>query len=96
MNPLQIRFCYDTRWDMEVFNKELKSNLKITHLISENLNGVLIQIFCTLIAYLLIALFRITHNSLLPVLEIKRLLRYYGMYSVKKVQELNPKSVTIS
>jgi hypothetical protein len=96
MKPLQIRFCYDIRWDMEVFNKELKSNLKITHLISENLNGVLIQIFCTLIAYLLIALFRITHNSLLPVLEIKRLLRYYGMYSVKKVREMSPKSITIT
>ena len=96
MKPLQIRFCYDIRWDMEVFNKELKSNLKITHLISKNLNGVLIQIFCTLIAYLLIALFRITHNSLLPVLEIKRLLRYYGTYSMRKVRELNPKSITIT
>ncbi|PIV70225.1 MAG: hypothetical protein COS08_01380 [Euryarchaeota archaeon CG01_land_8_20_14_3_00_38_12] len=96
MNPLQIKFCYDMRWDMEIFNKELKSNLKITHLISENLNGVLIQIFSTLIAYLLIALFRITHNSLLPVLEIKRLLRYYGTYGVKKVRELSPKSITIS
>jgi len=70
--------------------------LKIENFIGESLNAVLIQIFCTLITYLLIALFRITHNSLLPVLEIKRLLRYYGIYSVKKVWELNPKSVTIS
>ena len=96
MKPFQIRFCYDMRWDMEILNKELKSNLKIEYLISENLNSVLIQIFSTLIAYLLIALFRITHNSLLPVLEIKRLLRYYGTYSVKKVQELSPKSITIT
>lgn len=33
--PYQIKFCYDARWDMEVFNKELKSNLKINHLVSE-------------------------------------------------------------
>ncbi len=30
MNPLQIRFCYDMRWDMEIFNKELKSISSIT------------------------------------------------------------------
>ena len=40
-----------------------KSDLKIDHLIGKNLNAVLIQIFVTMIAYLLIALFRIFHNS---------------------------------
>jgi hypothetical protein len=96
LTPEQVKECYESRWDMEVLNKELKSNLKIENFIGKSLNAVLIQIFCTLIAYLLIALFRITHNSLLPLLEIKRLLRYYGTDSVKNVQELSPKSITIT
>jgi hypothetical protein len=66
---------------------KLKSNLKINHLIGKNLNAVLIQIFTTLIAYLLIALFRIFHNSFLFLLELKRLLRYYAHQSIKEVAE---------
>ena len=59
LTPRDTHHCYEQRWDMEIFkNKDLKSNLKIDHLIGKNLNAVLIPIFVTLIAYLLIALFR--------------------------------------
>jgi hypothetical protein len=88
--PSQIHRCYEARWDMEILNHELKSNLKINHLIGKNLNAVLIQIFTTLIAYLLIALFRIFHNSFLSLLELKRLLRYYAHQSIKEVAKFYP------
>jgi len=67
-----------------------KSNLKIDHPMGKNLNAVLIQIFVTSIVYLLIALFRIFHNSWLSLLEIKRLLRYCADQPLKEVAELYP------
>jgi len=66
-----------------------KSNLNIDHLIGKNLNAALIH-FVTRIAYLLIALFRIVHNSLLSLLEIKRLLRNCADQPLKEVAELSP------
>ncbi|MDI6708638.1 MAG: hypothetical protein QME47_06120, partial [Candidatus Thermoplasmatota archaeon] len=84
------KLCYDCRWDLEVFNKDYKSNLKIEHFVGKSLNAVLIQIFSMLIAYLLIALFRIMHNSLLPLLEIKRTLRFYADYRISEVLMLSP------
>jgi IS4 transposase len=88
--PIQIHIGYRARWDMEILNKELKSNLKIDHFIGKNLNAILIQIFTTLLAYLLMALFRIFHNSFLSLLELKRLLRYYAHQSVKEVAKFYP------
>lgn len=90
LTPMQIELCYDCRWDLEVFNKDYKSNLKIEHFVGKNLNAVLIQIFSMLIAYLLIALFRIRYNSLLPLLEIKRTLRFCATYRIEEVLMLNP------
>jgi len=60
---------------MEILNRDLKSNLKIDHFMGRDLNAVLIQMFATLTAYLLIALFRIFHNSLLSPEEVRMLLR---------------------
>lgn len=45
LTPRDIHHCYEQRWDMEILNKDLKSNLKINHLMGKNLNAVLIQIF---------------------------------------------------
>lgn len=94
--PTQIKLSYDCRWDLEVFNKDYKSNLKIEHFVGRNHNAVLIQIFSMLIAYLLIALFRIMHNSLLSLLEIKRTLRFYAAYRIDAVLMLNPMLIRIS
>jgi hypothetical protein len=90
LTPLQVHSCYERRWDMEILNKMLKSNLAIDHLMAKNLNAVLIQIFTTLIAYLLIALFQIFHNSFLSLLDIKRLARHYAHLPLKKVVEIHP------
>jgi len=75
---------------MEILNRDLKSNLKIDHFMGRDLNAVLIQMFATLTAYLLIALFRIFHNSLLSPEEVRMLLRYYGHQSLREVRRANP------
>jgi len=90
LSPEDIHQCYEQRWDMEILNKDLKYNLKNDHFMGRNLNAVLIQIFATLIAYLLRALFRIFHNSLLSPGEVRRLLRYYGHKSLREVRRVNP------
>ena len=90
LTPLHIHMCYKQRWDMEILNKILKSNLKIDHFMAKNLNAILIQIFITLIFYLLIALFQIFHNSLLSVLEIKRLMEHCGSLPFKKMVKTYP------
>jgi len=75
---------------LEILNKILKSNLVIDHFMAKNSNAVLIQIFTTLIAYLLMALFQIFRNSFLSVLSIKRLVKYYGHLPFKKVAKIYP------
>ena len=55
--PGSIALAYEERWDLEVLFKTLKSNLEIDHFMGKNLNSILIQIFTTLIMYLLILIF---------------------------------------
>jgi len=90
LTPLHVHMCYKQRWDMEVLNKILKSNLTIDHFMAKNLNGMLIQTFSALITYLLIALFQIFKNSFMSVLEIKRLVRHHGYMPLKKLAEIYP------
>jgi IS4 transposase len=70
--------------NIEVLFKELKQNLKIGHFIAKNLNGILIQIFCTLISYLLFIVFKLKHRIIASILEIKREIRYFGNISYFK------------
>jgi len=72
-----IKEIYDQRWDIEIFFREIKSYLKIDHFMSKSLNGMLIQIFCTLIAYALMVLFKIIYGLYwVSIIEIKRWVKY--------------------
>lgn len=76
LKPMKIKDCYEDRWDMEILIKEVKQHLEIKRFIGRDLNAVLIQIFCTMIAYLLMALYKIEGNLLISILELKREIRY--------------------
>ncbi len=72
-----ILLAYNQRWDIEIFFREIKSYLKIDHFMSKSLNGMLIQIFCTLIAYALMVLFKIIYGLYwVSIIEIKRWVKY--------------------
>ena len=58
-----IREIYKMRWMIEIFFRELKLSAKIEHLYSKNVNGVMIQIYATLIAYTLVNMFLIEYDS---------------------------------
>ena len=47
---------YRLRWQIELLWKFLKMHLKLYHLITKNINGIAIQIYATLIAYLILQL----------------------------------------
>ena len=48
----EIRDIYRLRWGVELLWKFLKMHLKLDKLITKNVNGITIQIYVSLIAYL--------------------------------------------
>ncbi|ALF52035.1 transposase [Nostoc piscinale CENA21] len=52
----EIRDIYRLRWSVELLWKFLKMHLKLDKLITKNLNGITIQIYTSLIAYLILQL----------------------------------------
>ncbi|OWP57072.1 MAG: hypothetical protein B2I17_02615 [Thermoplasmatales archaeon B_DKE] len=53
---LYIHRIYSQRWNIEIFFRTMKSYLRIDHLISRKINGILVQIFTAMIAYILLDL----------------------------------------
>jgi len=52
----EIRDIYRLRWAVELLWKFLKMHLKLDKLITKNINGITIQIYVSLIAYLILQL----------------------------------------
>lgn len=55
----QVMNIYRCRWGIELLWKFLKMHLKLDKLITKNVNGIAIQIYATLIAYLILQLVEI-------------------------------------
>ena len=68
---------YKNRWEIELFFKWIKQNLRIKKFIGYNENAVKIQIFSALITYMLIYLFCKKQNSEVKynILMITRIIR---------------------
>lgn len=66
---------YKRRWDIEVFFKWIKQNLKIKKWIGHNENAVKIQVYTALISYLLIYILKKDTGSNLPMLTVIRIVR---------------------
>lgn len=71
----EIIAIYRRRWDIEVFFKWMKQNLKIKKWIGYNENAIKIQVYTALIAYLLIYLLKQNTKSYLTMLTITRIIR---------------------
>lgn len=61
-SALAMGQCYKERWEIELFFKWLKQHLKIKAFIGRSENAVHLQIVTALIAYLLVALYKQTHQ----------------------------------
>jgi len=55
----KIRVIYRLRWGRELFSKFLKMHLKLDKLISKRVNSITIQVYASLIAYLILQLISI-------------------------------------
>lgn len=61
-SALEIADCYKARWQIELFFKWIKQNLKIKKFLGRSENAVRIQIITAIIGYLLVALYRDAHQ----------------------------------
>jgi IS4 transposase len=70
-----IADLYKTRWQVELFFKWLKQNLKIAHFLGTSRNAVTIQIMAALIVYLLIRIAQLKAKTNLGLQAIARLIQ---------------------
>ena len=71
----QLAALYKQRWEIELFFKWMKQNLKIKQFLGRTENAVKIQIYCAIIAYLLAAQYRKNHTPHMTLKEIMTLFR---------------------
>ncbi len=70
----EIAKLYRTRWQIELFFKWIKQNLKIAHFFGASRNAVIIQIMAALIAYLLLKIALLRHRAKLNLQALARLM----------------------
>ena len=72
----QIAFIFSLRWQVETFFAWWKKHLKVYHLISRNPHGVLVQLLCGLITYLLLVIYFHQRYGQRPCVKYLRQLRW--------------------
>ena len=77
---------YKMRWQIELFFKWIKQNLRIKHWVGHNENAIKIQLYSSLIACILIRLVQEEINNKYSILKITRIIR---LYITKKVNLLS-------
>ena len=70
-----ITDIYKARWEIEIFFRTIKQNLKIKRFFGTNSNAVFTQIWIAMIAYLLISLHKFLQKSKMTVQQIIRLIQ---------------------
>lgn len=75
-----IAELYKQRWQIELFFKWIKQNLKIRHFLGTSENAVRTQIFVALIAYILLRMAHATQTAIKQPLAFARLVRLNLMH----------------
>jgi hypothetical protein len=76
----EIADLYKERWQIELFFKWIKQNLKIRHFLGASENAVRIQVFVALIAYMLLRAAQATQKAVKQPLAFARLVRLNIMH----------------
>ena len=76
MPDICIHYIYRQRWSIEIFFRTMKSYLRMDHLISKKLNGIMGQIFTALIAYIVLMMIRGMLSCFMGMREIIREIRH--------------------
>jgi putative transposase len=75
LSPKTIADIYKERWQIEIFFRWIKQNLKIKAFIGNSANAVMTQIYVALIAYLLTCYFKFLSGVNIGLQELLRLLQ---------------------
>lgn len=84
-NPYKVAEIYKRRWKIELLFKRLKQNMPLTYFLGDNENAIKIQIYCALIADLLLKM--ATHG-------IKRKWAFSNLASIVRLHLMNYTSLT--
>jgi len=66
----EVCYLYKLRWNIELLFKKLKQNFQLHYFYSETENGIKTQIWCTLIAQLLLHVLRVKTESKKPFQQL--------------------------
>ena len=73
----EVALLYKCRWSIETTFKKLKQNFQLTYFYSDTENGIKTQIWCTLIAYLLLQVIQTMSESKKAFSTIAALIRMH-------------------
>ena len=87
-----IADIYKSRWDIELFFKWIKQNLKIKKFIGTSENAVMVQLWTAMIAYLLTEFIRYLSKTAFSVLKTFRILSENLLFNVDISEMLSEES----
>ena len=87
LSAVTIAAIYKSRWDIELFFKWMKQNMKMKSFIGTSQNAVLIQIWTAAIAFLLIAYIKFLSKVSISFTEIFRIIGF-NIFSDRSIDEL--------
>ena len=73
----EVALIYKCRWSIETTFKKLKQNFQLTYFYSDTENGIKTQVWCTLIAYLLLLVVQTQSESQKALSTIAALIRIH-------------------
>lgn len=79
LTAIEIAAIYENRWQIETFFKKLKQNFPLTYFFGDNANAIEIQIWCALIALLLLDVTHKAHNSKMAFSILATIIRLHIM-----------------
>jgi hypothetical protein len=87
LEAITITQIYKARWEIELFFKTIKQNLKIKRFIGNSSNAVWTQVWIALIAYLLVSYLKFMHRSKLSVQKLFQRIQV-NLFERKPLNEL--------
>jgi transposase len=79
IEAMQIVEIYKNRWQIEKFFKKLKQNFPLTYFLGDNVNAIEIQIWCALIALMLLQVLHKENTSTLAFSILASIVRLHLM-----------------
>jgi hypothetical protein len=91
LEAITIAEIYRYRWQIELFFKKLKQNFQLQYFVGDNQNAIEIQIWCALIAVLLLTVIHQYNKSKMAFTNVTTLLRIHlaGYISIRELLALH-------